>query len=111
MEFQWFGNEVKQSIKDSKKEICNQWGLMLTGEYQSRTPVVSGKMKQHETFDTLPNDDGIWVGTTPEADYALFVEIGSSKQKAQHVLQNTVNDSIGRLESRASDIVSSKLGK
>lgn len=83
---------------------------MLTAEYQGRTPVVSGNMKAHETFDILPNNDGIQVGTTPEADYALWVELGSSKQKAQHILENTVNDSLSRLESTASEIISSKLG-
>ena len=110
MSINWYGEEVKVAINASKKEICNTWGTMLTAEYQARTPVVSGNMKAHETFDILPNNDGIQVGTTPEADYALWVELGSSKQKAQHILQNTISDSLGRLEARASEIISSEMG-
>lgn len=109
--FKDYSSEIKAAINASKKEICNAWGINLVAEYQARTPVVTGNMRRSETFDVLPNNNGIQIGTTPEANYALWVEIGSSKQKAQHILQNTINDSSSQITNIASKIISSKLGK
>jgi hypothetical protein len=68
--FKDYSSEVKAAINASKKEICNAWGTVLVAEYQSRTPVVSGNMRRSETFDTLDNNSGIRIGTTPEAYYS-----------------------------------------
>lgn len=108
--FKDYSSEVKAAIMASKKEICNQWGVNLVAEYQARTPVVTGNMRRGETFDVLPNNDGIQIGTTPEAYYAEWVELGSSKQKAQHILENTINDSSSKITSIANEIISSKMG-
>lgn len=101
---------VKAALKLSKKEICEQWGMLITAKYQSRTPVITGNMREHETFQVHDDSDGVDIGVTPECDYAEYVELGSSKQKAQHILENTVNDSTSKIVEVASKIISSKMG-
>ncbi|MFT8312958.1 MAG: HK97-gp10 family putative phage morphogenesis protein [Clostridium sp.] len=110
MSINWYGAEVKAAIMASKKEICDTWGSTIKAEYQMRTPVVSGNMRSHEDYQVHEDNNGVDIGTTPEAEYAIFVEEGSSKQKAQHILQNTINDNKGQLTDIASKIISSKMG-
>lgn len=106
----WRGAEVKAALKECKKDICNEWGTTLVAEYQNRTPVESGNMKKSETFEVMPNEEGIYIGVTPEADYAEWVENGSSRQPAQHILDGTINDSNGIVQSIAERIILSKIG-
>ncbi|AGK97629.1 hypothetical protein [Clostridium pasteurianum] len=109
MGLNWYGEAVKQAINGSKKEICTEWGVLLQAAYQARTPVISGNMKAHETFQVHDDNSGVDIGTT-EVNYSIDVELGSSKQKAQHILENTVNGSTGKIVDVASKIISSKMG-
>ena len=101
---------VLSAYKASKGDICDGWGTYLIAEYQNRTPVVTGNMKIHETYNKLENDSGIDIGTTTEAAYAIYVEKGTSKQKAQNILENTVMDNANKLEEIMSDKISSHMG-
>lgn len=107
--FKNYSAEVKAALKECKKSICNEWGTTLVAEYKSRTPVITSNMKRSETFDVLPNNDGIYVGVTPEADYAEWVENGSSRQPAQHILEGTIQDNNGVVQNIVERIIS-KIG-
>lgn len=104
-------NNILSTLSSTKKDVCNSWGTTLVAEYKARTPVVSGNMRKAETFDTLGNNEGIQIGTTPQADYALYVEEGSSKQPAQHILRDTILDNINTLQSIAKNKISSSMDK
>lgn len=110
MGFSWYGGKVKQAIKESKQEVCEKWGTLIESEYKSRTPVVSGNMKAHETHQVHDDGNGVDIGTTPEAEYAIDVELGTSKQKAQHILEGVINDNLDKISDVASRIISSKIG-
>lgn len=110
MAFISYVGQFKSAMNEAKKEFLNQAGLMLQTEYQSRTPVQTGNMREHETFDVHDDNNGLDIGTTPEASYALYVEEGSSRQPAQHILENTVMDNISNLEKIADNVISSKIG-
>lgn len=104
-------NSILGTLNSTKRDLCNSWGTVLTAEYKARTPVVSGNMRRAETFDTLGNNEGIQIGTTPQADYALYVEEGSSKQPAQHILRDTILDNVHILQSIAKNKISSSMDK
>ena len=110
MAFISYAGQFKSAMDNAKKEACNQVGLMMQSEYQSRTPVRSGNMREHEAFDVHDDNNGVDIGTTPEADYALYVEEGSSKQRAQHILENSIMENISNITKTFESVISSKLG-
>ena len=106
MSFISYKSEVLEAFKASKSEICDKFGTYVVGAYQSTTPVVTGNMREHETFDKLDNNSGIEIGCTPEAPYSIDVELGNSRQRDQHILLNAATNSVSELEAIASEILS-----
>lgn len=106
MAFKSYRKQVDSQLKSCKQEILNKWATTVTGEYKSRIPVVSGLARRDATFDILENQEGIRVGNTPEAEYMLWVNEGSSKQPAQHILENTIEDCASDVENIAKRVMS-----
>jgi HK97 gp10 family phage protein len=91
-------NKAKNALSKSKKEICNEIGTFITAEAQLRATVDTGNMKRSTAFDVHDDNNGVDIGVTKDAEYAPFVEKGTSKQQAQPFLEPAAMDNLGKLE-------------
>ena len=92
MSYKSYKNEVLVAMKLCKKEFCEGVGVLAVAEAKSICPVgvgtiSPGNLKKSIVSEVMPNNEGVYVGVTPEAKYGIFVEKGSSKQPAQPYLE------------------------
>lgn len=109
---------VMYALHVAKHEFCGGVGTLVKAEVQSVTPVgkttsthTGGNLKKCIDTDIMENDAGIYVGVTPEAKYGLYVDQGSSKQPAQHFLENGANNAIPKIVNVATKVYKSRLNK
>lgn len=100
-----YKDKVLKALQQSKKDICNEMGNFVTAEAQMRAPVGTapsdkhkGNMRRSITYEIMEGNKGINVGVTADAEYAPYVEKGTSKQAAQPFLEPAVMDNIAKLE-------------
>jgi HK97 gp10 family phage protein len=93
-----YKNDILKALDKAKKDICNDIGTFVIAEAQTRTTVLTGNLRRSEFFEVMDNNEGVNVGVTPDAPYAIFVEKGTSTQHAQPFLEPAVMDNINKLE-------------
>jgi HK97 gp10 family phage protein len=102
-------NNVLDSYKEAKKEALNNIGILGTAEAQLRATVLTGNMRRSTTFDIL-NENEVDIGTTSEAPYAVYVEKGSSKQKAQPFIEPAIMDNAKKIGDITGQALKVKMG-
>lgn len=107
--FKSYLSEVINAVDEAKKDACEKVGTYVIAEAQMRTPVKTGNLRRSETYEVMENNEGVRVGA--EAEYGKFVELGSSKQKAQPFLTPAVEDNIPTIEAIIDKVFSEKLNK
>lgn len=110
MPFKSFINKAKSSLDKSKKEICETMGNLVTAEAQNRATVLTGNMRRSITYEVMGDNSGLNVGVTMDAEYAPYVEKGTSKQAAQPFLEPAVMDNISKLEDIAKQKITVNMG-
>lgn len=103
-------NEVLNALEKSKKDICNTIGNFVTAEAQTRATVDTGNMRRSISYNVHDDNNGVDIGVTPEASYAVYVEKGTSKMKAQPFLEPAAMDNISKLEEIAGEKISVNMG-
>ena len=103
-------NDVLKVMKDNKKEFCKKVGVLAVSEVQSVTPVLSSNLKRSIVSEVMPSNKGVYVGANANAPYAIFVEKGTSKQRAQPYLEKGVTNAIPKIIDVAEDLYS-RLGR
>jgi len=101
---------VKFALKMAKHELCAGVGVLAVGEVQSVTPVLTSNLKKSIASDVMPKDEGVYIGVTQEAKYGIYVEKGTSKQKAQPFLEPGAMNAIPKITSVAEKIYKSMMG-
>lgn len=81
-------DKVKQELIAAHNRGLKAVGLLLQGEAQLRTPVDTGYLKGSIIHET--EKDSVKVGTN--AEYAHYVEYGTSNQAAQPYLRPALYD-------------------
>lgn len=79
--FESNADEVKEKLKEAIAEALYDIGVFVVAEAQVRTPVDSGTLRRSETFEYDGDNKVVYVGSNVE--YDEYVELGTSKQKAQ----------------------------
>jgi len=116
--------EVLNVLEKAKGDICETIGTFVEGEAKLRAPVGDradgdahpGLMRRSITHEVNPDNSGVKVGTTQEAvnskgqPYAVFVEKGTSKMKAQPFLEPAAMENISKLEQIAGQKISVNMG-
>jgi len=107
---------VMYAIHAAKHDFCTGVGTLIKAEVQSVTPVgkstpthTGGNLKKCIDTDVMEDDKGVYVGVTPEAKYGLWVNEGSSKQPAQHFLQNGANNAIPKIVNVATKVYKQRM--
>ncbi|ERI90991.1 phage protein, HK97 gp10 family [Clostridiales bacterium oral taxon 876 str. F0540] len=106
MGYKSYKNEVISKLKDAEKQVLDTIGTFIIAEAQLRTTVDTGNLRRSETFETDIGEKKVTVGVTPEAPYGIYVEKGTSKQKAQPFLEPAVMDNLSKLEQIAGEKIS-----
>lgn len=109
MKYTSYNKEVKEKMKQNKKEFCEAVGVEAVAEVQSVSPVLTGNLKRSIAFDVHSDNGGVDIGASADADYAMYVEKGTSKQKAQPFLEPGVMNMLKRIEQIAQRLFA-KLG-
>ena len=102
--------EVLAALKISKQQALKNIGTTCAANVQLVEPVKTGNMRRSTTSQVV-SDSEVDVGVTHDADYALYVDQGSSKQPAQHFLENGVQQGISQCKSLVEGIYSSNMGR
>lgn len=103
-------NAVKQAMKRSKREFCEKVGALAVAEVQPLVPVLTGNLRRSIVSEVMPNNAGIYIGVTPAAPYGVFVEKGTSRQRANPYLEPGTLNAIPKIINVAESIYRSRLG-
>lgn len=101
---------VLAALKISKEQALQNIGTTCVANVQLVEPVKTGNMRRSTTSQVI-SDSEVDVGVTHDADYALYVDQGSSKQPAQHFLENGVQQSISQIRDIIQNTYSSNMGR
>lgn len=77
--------QVAQGIKSSIGTALEKIGLLAEGYAQMKCPVDTGNLRASITHEVDSSEKAVYIGTNVE--YAPYVELGTSKQKAQPYLR------------------------
>lgn len=101
---------VLAALKTSKQQALQNIGTACTANVQLIEPVKTGNMRR-STTSQIVSDSEVAVGVTHDADYALYVDQGTSKQPAQHFLENGVQQSISQIQDILQNAYGSNIGR
>lgn len=76
-------DEVLEAKKEAVERVLEQWGLVAEGHAKLYCPVDTGRLRN--SIDHAADEDTMYVGTNVE--YAAYVEMGTSRMKAQPYLE------------------------
>lgn len=77
--------EVSQGIKAAINVALEKIGLLAEGYAQMKCPVDTGNLRASITHEVDTAEKAVYIGTNVE--YAPYVELGTSRQKAQPYLR------------------------
>lgn len=97
-------------MKLCKKEFCEKVGTLAVAEVQPLVPVDTGNLRRSIVSENMSNNEGIYIGATADAPYALTIEKGLSNHKAQPFLEPGVLSAIPKIVNVAESLYRSKLG-
>ena len=90
-------NNVLSALNTAKRQTTEAIGLYVEGEAKVRCPVDTGNLRSSISHGS--DEEKATIGTNVE--YAVNVEKGTSKQKAQPYLTPAVENNIGKIEELA----------
>lgn len=77
--------QAAQGIKSAISVALEKIGLLAEGYAQMKCPVDTGNLRGSITHEVDAGEKAVYIGTNVE--YAPYVELGTSKQKAQPFLR------------------------
>ena len=110
MEFKSNKVAVLAAMKLCKKEFCASVGTLAVAEVQPLVPVDTGNLRRSIVSENMSNNEGIHIGATADAPYALTIEKGLSGHKAQPFLEPGAMSAIPKIINVAEALYRSKLG-
>lgn len=85
--------KVKSEMQNKKEIALEKIGIMVRGEAQLRSPVVTGAYR--DSHDYQVEKDSVIVGNSVE--HSIYVELGSSRMRGQHVIENSVMENARKI--------------
>lgn len=81
---------VEQATTEQIARALEAIGLQCEGYAKMKCPVDTGNLRNSITHSVRMDDDAVYIGTNVE--YAAYVEMGTSRMKAQPYLKPAVVD-------------------
>ena len=101
MKYTSFRAEVLKAMELHKKEFCEAIGTLAVSEVQRQPkeimPVLTGNLRRSITYEVMPNNEGVYIGVTAAAPYALTIEKGLSGHKAKPFLETGTMNAIPKI--------------
>lgn len=88
-------NAIIRDLEDKIKDALKDAGLWVEGQAKLNTPVDTGYLRGSITHK-LAGDKQVQIGS--DVEYAIYVEKGTSKQKAQPYLTPAVENNIAEIK-------------
>lgn len=91
--------EFFDALKTAKAQALLEIGLDIQRDAALNSPVRTGNLRKSWTVQIDEDDSSVTIGVPEgalERDYAKYVEEGTSRQRAQHMLRDAVNANIGK---------------
>jgi hypothetical protein len=110
MEYKSYKKEVMAAMQLCRKEFCEGIGTLAVAEVQPLVPVDTGNLRRSIVSENMGNNEGIYIGATADAPYALTIEKGLSGHKAQPYLEPGALSAIPKIVNVAESLYRSKLG-
>lgn len=82
--------DVIHSLDQAKAIALETMGALCTRNAALLCPVDTGRLRNSINYKVASDEDAVYVGTNVE--YAPYVELGTSKQKAHPYLKPAVDD-------------------
>ncbi len=80
--------EVLSALKKAKRNALEAIGARAETHAKAKTPVDTGRLRNSITHVT--DDDAAYIGTNVE--YAPYVELGTRRNKAHHMLKKAATE-------------------
>ena len=98
--------EVLSAVDSQTGQYLVDAGALIQGAAIENSPVRTGALRSSWAVEVESQDNGgtVTIGVPMDAldgNYAHYVEGGTSRQKAQHMLLNAVNENMGQLQGLA----------
>ena len=91
-------DEFMRELKSKTEEALSLIGAEARTRASQNAPKRTGTLARSYSFELLPDEDAVLVGALssefPEEPYAVYVELGTSRQKAQPHLKPAIMDNI-----------------
>lgn len=87
--------EFRRRYGEAKKRAAEALGVFVEGETISRTPVDTGNLKGSYTHRVGKGGEDVVIGSP--VDYAIYVEKGTSRNRAQPHLTPAVEENLARI--------------
>ncbi|MGN0683748.1 MAG: HK97-gp10 family putative phage morphogenesis protein [Oscillospiraceae bacterium] len=90
MEIKFTDNSAKvlEALEKAKNNALEAIGITAEKYAKEKTPVDTGRLRNSIAHAT--DDDSAYIGSNVE--YAPYVELGTAKQKANHMLQQAAQN-------------------
>lgn len=94
-------DKAKKQIAQGIDDVLNNIGNFIVAEAQLRTPVDTGNLRRGLGYKTDKKENGVFMGSNIE--YDEYVELGTSKQKAQPHWKPAVMDNLDDINKIVTD--------
>ncbi len=88
IEFEDNSNEILLELKKVSLAGLEAMGMQAESFTKQNTPVDTGRLRNSISHKVAPSEMSVYIGTPVE--YAPFVELGTSRQKAQPYLRPAI---------------------
>lgn len=85
MKYVSYSDAVKRRMMDAISKLCDAAGETVSTRAKLNSPVDTGLLKNSIDYDPAPTQKRVSIGTN--VVYAPYVELGTSRQKAQPYLE------------------------
>lgn len=92
-------NQIYRQLRENERRALEAIGIFVRGEAQVRAPVDTGNLR--DSIDYRVGTGRVVIGTNVE--YALYVEKGTSKMRAQPYLTPALEENKQRIQELAAE--------
>lgn len=103
MRYQSNLRNVLNALDDAEERALTAVGEYVRSEAQMRSPVKTGALRDSNDYRVEASEQKVLIGNS--MDYGLWVHEGSSKQRSQPWLRNSVMDNVSRIKSLISEMM------
>lgn len=91
--------DVLAALDTATKRALAEIGATVQGAAKLNSPVRTGALRDSWTVDVNDSESSVTIGVPLDAldgNYAKYVELGTSRQRPQHVLGRAVDETKGQ---------------